>query len=124
MKELTKLINEKIEKEINDLKNTKINIVNALNELKLSIIKQFLTMKIIFDEINKITLNKMYEYTVIECLEDLWRNRKLIDERQYILEVYNELKEILGKLIDEKNINDILKIYQINRNDIINNGNK
>ena len=124
MKELTKLINEKIEKEINDLKNTKINIVNALNELKLSIIKQFLTMKIIFDEINKITLNKMYEYTVIECLEDLWRDRKLIDERQYILEVYNELKEILGKLIDEKNINDIIKIYQINRDDIINNENK
>ena len=98
--------------------------MNLLNELKIKTIKQFLIMKIIIDEINNLTINKISTYTVFECIEDLFlRERIFIEERQNLKELYNELKEIFGKICDKNSEEELLKKYEINKNDCIKNEN-
>ena len=121
IKELTKYI-ENYDKDINNLKEDKEKNLNKIIEIKKQINKQFLVIKIIFDEIKKISLNKSND-TILDFVDDLSIDIKLINNRKYFLEDFKEIKDILNKLSDKKYEEEILKMYEINKNAILNGGN-
>ena len=102
-----------------NFKKNKKSIFNIVIEIKKQINKQFLLIKIILDEIKKITLNKSND-TIIDFVDDLSIDIKLINNRKYFLEDFKEIKDILNKLSDKKYEEEILKMYEINKNSILN----
>ena len=121
IKELTKLT-QNFEKDINNLKKEKDNVLNNIIEVKKQITKQFVITKIIFDEIKKISINKFND-EILDFVDDLSMDIKLINDRKYLLELFSEIKDILSKLSDKKYEEEILAKYNITKNSILNGGN-
>ena len=81
-------------------------------------IKHFLTIKIINEEIEKLTLNKSTINSVLDLMDQITLNKKFIDNRKYFTEIIEDYKKIIQELAQSNNKNDIYKKYGIDADSI------
>ena len=121
LSDLTNALENVYKKEQKRLQEEKEKIQKKLDVYKYNAIKQFLTIKIINEEIQKLTLNKDRTYSVIEIMDDLSLDKKFINSRQYFDEIVNEYEKIVKEIDNSKNPNQIYKRYDLNQEAIIKN---
>ena len=81
-------------------------------------IRQFLSIKIINEEIEKFYLNKSTINCVFELINQLSLNKKFIDNRKYFKEVIEEYQNIVKKIDQSNNKNEIYKKYGLDADSI------
>ena len=89
-----------------------------LKKYKDKAIKHFLTIKIINEEIEKLTLNKSTINCVFELINQILLNKKFIDNRKYFKEVIEEYQNIVKKIDQSNNKNEIYKKYGLDADSI------
>ena len=99
---LTNVLEGVYKSEQKRLEEEKESIEKELNRYKHNAIKQFLTIKIINEEIQKLTLNKATISSVTELINDLSFDKRFINNRQYFDEIIGEYEKVI-KEIDETN---------------------
>ena len=120
-KEAFKLKNDLEElygKDKNKLKEERNKLEAELKKYKDNAIRHFLTIKIINEEIEKLTLNKSTINSVFELINQLSLNKKFIDNRKYFNEVIEDYKNIVQKLNESNNKNEIYKKYGLDADSI------
>ena len=99
---MTKVLEEVFKKEQEELEKEKKRLEKELKEYKDNAIRHFLTIKIINEEIEKLTLNKSTVNSVYELIKLLSLNDKFIDNKRYLNGIIKEYKEISDKIDDLK----------------------
>ena len=89
-----------------------------LKKYKDKAIKHFLTIKIINEEIEKFYLNKSTINCVFELINQILLNKKFIDNRKYFKEVIEEYQNIVKKIDQSNNKNEIYKKYGLDADSI------
>ena len=102
---------EEILKDLNKLQREKEVLEKEYKQNKDNAIKQFLIIKIINEEIEKLTLNKSTINSVSELIEQLSLNAKYIDKRKYFFELKEEYYKIAKIIEQSNNKNEIYKKY-------------
>ena len=80
-----------------------------LKENKDNAIRHLLIIKIINEEIEKLTLNKSTINCVFELINQILLNKKFIDNRKYFNEVIEEYQNIVKKIDQSNNKNEMYK---------------
>ena len=120
-KEAFKLKNDLEElygKDKNKLKEERNKLEAELKKYKDNAIRHFLTIKIINEEIEKLTLNKSTINSVFELINQILLNKKFIDNRKYFNEVIEEYQNIVKKIDQSNNKNEIYKKYGLDADSI------
>ena len=111
---LTNLLENGYKKEKKKLEDEKINIEKELTIYKNDTIKQFLTIKIINDEVKNLTLNKDTINEVKELIDDLSKDKRFIDNREYFKDIIKEYEKIIKEIDESKgNANKIYERYNL-----------
>ena len=109
---------EEIYIEHQKIKNEREILEKDLKNCKDKAIKNFLIIKIINEEIEKLTLNKSTIISVLELIDQLLLNKKYIDDRKQFKEIIEEYKNIEKNIDSSNNKNDIYKKYGIDADSI------
>ena len=109
---------EEIYIEDQKIKNEREILEKDLKNCKDNAIKNFLIIKIINEEIEKLTLNKSTIISVLELIDQLLLNKKYIDDRKQFKEIIEEYKNIEKNIDSSNNKNDIYKKYGIDADSI------
>ena len=117
---MTKALEEVYLTEQKKLQKEKEILEKDLKEFKDNAIRHFLTIKIINEEIEKLTLNKSTVNSVSELIEQLSLNRKYIDNRKCFNEIREEYQKIDNEINQSNNQNEIYKKYNIDAESIRN----
>jgi len=112
--ELTNVLEKNIKNEQKKLEDEKIEIEKELKNYKHEAIKKFLTIKIINEEVKKLTLNKDTINSVSELINEFSLDKQFIDNRQYFEEIMKEY-EAIAKEIDQSNekAKEVYKRYDL-----------
>ena len=106
-------------KEQNKFEEENKKLEKELKEYKDNLFKHFLTIKIINEEIEKLTLNKSTVSSVFDLINQLSLNKKFIDNRKYFNGILEEYKIINNEIEQSNNKIDIYKKYGLNLDSII-----
>ena len=115
---MTNALEEVYIKEQKRLQEEKKTLEKKLKEFKDNAIRHFLTIKIINEEIEKLTLNKSTINSVLDLMDQITLNKKFIDNRKYFTEIIEDYKKIIQELAQSNNKNDIYKKYGIDADSI------
>ena len=96
--ELTNVLEKNIKNEKKRLEDEKSKIENELKVYKQDALKQFLTIKIINEEVKKLTLNKDTINSVSELINEFSLDKQFIDNRQYFDEIIKEYENIITEI--------------------------
>ena len=91
---LTNVLEDVFKNDQKKLENEKETIAKELNSFKQDAIKQFLTIKIINDEIKNLTLNKDTINSISELINELSLDQRFINNRSYFDEIIQEYEKI------------------------------
>ena len=135
--EMTKILEDIFIKDLDNLEKERKKLEEELKKYKDNAIRHFLIIKIINEEIEKLTLNKSTVNSVSKLIEQLKLNSNFIDNRSYFDEIINQYKDIddeieqAKKLVSNNNqninqandeqikkVNDIYKRYEIDADSI------
>ena len=116
--QMTNALEEVYIKEQKRLQEEKKTLEKELKEFKDNAIRHFLTIKIINEEIEKLTLNKSTINSVSELIEQLSLNKKYIDNRKCFNEIREDYQKIDNEINQSNNQNDIYKKYGLDADSI------
>ena len=114
MSKLTEVLEKNIKNEQKKLEDEKKKIERELKSYKHQAITQFLTIKIINEEVKKLTLNKDTINSVSELINEFSLDKQFIDNRQYFEEIIKEYEAVANE-IDQSNekAKEIYKRYDL-----------
>jgi len=92
--QMTSILEQIFQKDKEKLEEKEKVLQEELIKYKNNAIRQFLIIKIINEEIEKLTLNKSTVNNVFALIQELLKNEKFIDDRKYFYEVIEEYKKI------------------------------
>ena len=115
---MTKALEEIYMQDQKNLQAEKETLEKELKKNKDNAIRHLLIIKIINEEIEKLTLNKSTINSVFELINQLSLNKKFIDNRKYFNEVIEDYKNIVQKLNESNNKNEIYKKYGLDADSI------
>ena len=110
--ELNNVLEKNIKNEKKKLEDEKEKIEKKLKKNKLEVIKQFLTIRIIKEELKKLSLNKETINSVSELINEFSLDKKFIDNRQYFEEIIKDYERV-SKEIEESNEKEVYKRYDL-----------
>ena len=114
MSNLTNILDSVYKNDRKRLEEEKKKIEKDLYDYKRDAIKQFLTIKIINEEISKLTLNKSTINSVTELITDLSTDKRFIKNIQYFDEIIKEYENVVKEIDNSKgHEDDIYKRYII-----------
>ena len=116
--QLTKDLENTILNEQIKLEKEKEKILEKLNENKKKAIRNFLTIKIIKEEIAKLALNKTNINSVVEIIKEFSRDPKFIENHQYFKDIIDEYERINSMIDESQNKNIIYEKYELNPDSI------
>ena len=117
---MTKALEEIYMQDQKNLQAEKETLEKELKKNKDNAIRHLLIIKIINEEIEKLTLNKSTIISVSELIEQLSLNRKYIDNRKCFNEIREEYQKIDNEINQSNNQNEIYKKYNIDAESIRN----
>ena len=109
--QMAQVLEEVFKKEQEKLEDEKKRLEKELKEYKDNAIRHFLTIKIINEEIEKLTLNKSTVNSVYELIKQLSLNDKFIDNKRYFNGIIDEYQNIVKEIDQSNNKNGIYKKY-------------
>ena len=115
---MTKILEEIFKKDQKRLEEENKKLEKELKEYKDNLFKHFLIIKIINEEIEKLSLNKSTVCSVFELINQLLLNNRFIDNRKYFNEIIEEYKIINNEIDQSNNKIDIYKKYGLNLDSI------
>ena len=115
---MTKVLEEVFKKEQEELEEEKKILEKELKEYKDNAIRHFLTIKIINEEIEKLTLNKSTVNSVYELIKQLSLNDKFIDNKRYFNGIIDEYQNIVKEIDQSNNKNGIYEKYGLDLDSI------
>ena len=116
--QMTKVLEEVFKKEQEKLEDEKKRLETELKKYKDNAIRHFLTIKIINEEIEKLTLNKSTVNSVYELIKQLSLNDKFIDNKRYFNGIIDEYQNIVKEIDQSNNKNGIYEKYGLDLDSI------
>ena len=116
--QMAQVLEEVFKKEQEKLEDEKKRLETELKKYKDNAIRHFLTIKIINEEIEKLTLNKSTVNSVYELIKQLSLNDKFIDNKRYFNGIIDEYQNIVKEIDQSNNKNGIYEKYGLDLDSI------